>query len=120
MTMQSFRLSAPFFVGTVVGIIGSAILLSIAGRRTAIWQRSSVDSATVKTAPIFTRAIDGDFDSKGLSPEKKSRKLSSRRFTSSIGPGNERKNKIRKVFIDCGANTASSVDLFLDTYPNGM
>ena len=119
--MQSYRLSAPFFVGTVFGIIGSAILLSFTGRRNSVWERADIDAkptAAVHVARTYRDAFGASLPSEEPFIDTTSA-LRSERVTSSDRPIDRRKKRRRKVFIDCGANTASSVDLFLDTYPNG-
>ena len=116
--MPSLKLSAPFFLGTACGVVAAFILFSSHRIRLPGLSVSSVfvggeretrgNGATSWSAPSSVKTVSRNGGEVGVNVALKDDARSS-------SSGQRR----RKVFLDCGANVASSVDLFLDTYPHG-
>ena len=120
--MYSVRPSVSFFLGTTCGVLAALLLLHRLRHRTSweVEQRERDDDRLVapflfpgiRTQPFDkeTQSEHENYDGDGGEAEPEGTERRRRR---------RRRKKKRKVFLDCGANTATSVDLFLDTYPDG-
>lgn len=146
-SMNSCRPSLPFLLGTLVGIIISTILLdrmdgknssssssswplpngdpkkrlhmaadnnnnniNNENNRESVFQRYSLGGKAWSNVPLSFA------NSSGVESFEKHK----RQYRQNSPLKRRPKRKKRKAFIDCGGNTASSVDLFLDTYPGGQ
>ena len=133
--VHSVRPSVSFFLGTTCGVLLALIVLNRLRHRTS-WEvgEGERDEDDRDVAPFLfpgktslpsdkktrddTEVVDDDdddYDDGGGDAEPEG--MGRRRSSSSRRK--QKKRKKRKVFLDCGANTATSVDLFLDTYPDG-
>ena len=110
--MASFRPPVSFLIGTACGVVVAIILFATRDVRPVNWLDVAVDlrqrigGGDGGNPSSFARHADVDADSQ------------SRRASGSQKLGKELR-RARKIFLDCGGNAASSVYLFLDTYPDG-
>ena len=111
--MSAFRPSLSFVIGTICGVLGGIILFS--SRRLGSIRYAIPAISGFRDVDVCLPELEPCDDS-GETMNTVSRKLGT------VGADANKKlmpRSDRKIFIDCGANTASSVDLFLDTYPDG-